>query len=216
MKKTVSYLAIIVMSTIAFAFTKKSNHDLKIKLENLSGTYANAAPYNYGKAWGKRVFTFDKGKWTLDFTLSLDPEMKMQVFKFRTFGTYKIQEKSTKVADTYNAVFYEEKKYLTLKTSDENLIKAFGFVACNMTINAEQDVSANGCSGWKSVKDCPGDYDLLSLDKEGRLYFGNRPQNNHMCSPENRPTSLTPPVVKVKESKNSKKTEISNIVKIKN
>lgn len=198
MKISKPFIAIIALSIIAFAFTSTSNNDLESKLKNLSGTYSDPSSYNYGNAWGKRVFTFDKGKWTLDFTLALDPELKMKVFKFRTFGTYKIQEKSTIVADTYNAVFFEEKKFLTLKTSDENLIKAFGFAPCNLTIDVEQDVSANGCSGWKSVKDCPGDYDLLSVDKEGNLYFGNRPQDNDMCSAEKRPTSLTPPVVKSK------------------
>ena len=198
MKKSILYLAIIVISFVVFAFTTNTDKDLKSKLENLSGTYVDPSPYNYGQAFGKRIFTFDKGKWTLDFTLSLDPEMKMQVFNFRTFGTYKVQAKSTKVADTYNAVFYEEKKFLTLKTSDENLIKAFGFAPCNLTVDIEQDVSVNGCSGWKSVNECPGDYDLLSLDKDGKLYFGNRPQDNDMCSPDKRPTSLTPPVTKFK------------------
>lgn len=198
MKKSILHIAIVAFATICFAFKSSNDKDLKTKLENLSGTYADPVPYNYGRAWDKRVFTFNKGKWTLDFVLALDSEMKMQVFKFRTLGSYKVQEKSTKVADTYNAVFFEDKKFLTLKTTDENLINAFGFSQCNMTINVEQDVSANGCSGWKSVKDCPGDYDLLSLDKEGKLYFGNRPQDNDMCSPEKRPTSLTPPVVKSK------------------
>jgi hypothetical protein len=198
MKKSILYIAIIAFVTICFAFKSSNDKYLKTKLENLSGTYADANPYPYGQAWGKRVFTFDKGKWTLDFTLSLDPDMKMQVFKFRTFGTYKVQEKSNKVANTYEAVFYEEKKFLTLKTTDENLINAFGFAPCNMTVDVEQDVSEKGCSGWKSVKDCPGDYDLLSLNKEGNLFFGNRPQDNDMCSPENRPTSLTPAVVKIK------------------
>jgi hypothetical protein len=198
MKKAIIFLAIVAIATFSVAFKGKPNKDLKYKLEHLSGTYADAKPYNYGKAWGKRVFTFDKGKWTLLFTLGLDPELKMQVFQFRTFGTYKVQDKSSKVADTYNALFTEEKKLLTLKTSDENLIKAFGFALCNMTIDIEQDVSEKGCSGWKSVAECPGDNDLLSLDKDGKLYFGNRPQDNDMCSPEKRPTSLTPPVVKTK------------------
>lgn len=198
MKKSIIYLLIAAITTLGFAFTTNADKDLKSKLENLSGTYADLIPYNYGQAFGKRVFTFDKGKWTLDFTLSLDPEMKMQVFKFTTFGTYKVQNKSTKIADTYEAVFFEENKFLTLKTSDENLINAFGFTPCNLAVDVEQDVSVKGCSGWKSVKECPGDYDLLSLDKEGRLYFGTRPQDNDMCSPEKRPTSLTPPVTKIK------------------
>ncbi len=198
MKKSISLIVIIALVSVSFAFKSFSEKDLKSKLENLSGTYADAKPYAYGQAWGKRVFTFDKGKWTLLFTLSLDPEMKMQVFQFRTFGTYKLQGKSKIVAASYNALFYEEKKYLTLKTSNENLIKAFGFTSCSMSENVEIDVSEKGCSGWKSVTACPGDYDLLSLDKEGKLYFGNRPKDNDMCSPEKRPTSLTPPVVKVK------------------
>ena len=191
--------AFIAISSLCFTtVVAQKTNNLKHKLENLSGTYADPAPYNYGKAWGKRIFTFDKGKWTLVFTLSLDPEMKMQVFEFRTFGSYKLQEKSTKVNNTYNAVFYESKKIITLKTSDENLIKAFGFAACNLTPNVEQDISETGCSAWKSVAACPGDYDLLSLDKDGKLYFGNRPQDNDMCSPEKRPTSLTPAVIKTK------------------
>jgi hypothetical protein len=198
MKRSILFLATVAIATITFAFTNSSDKDLKTKLENLSGTYVDSKPYAYGQAWGRRIFTFDKGKWTLNFTLALDPEMKMQVFQFRTFGTYKVQDKSNRVADTYNAVFYEERKLLTLKTSDENLIKDFGFAPCNMTKDVEQNVSEKGCSGWKSVAECPGDYDLLSLDKEGRLYFGNRPQDNDMCSPEKRPTSLTPPVEKTK------------------
>ncbi len=197
MKKITSIIAIALFAIALTAFTT-TEKDLKYQLENLSGTYADAKPYAYGQAWGKRVFTFDKGKWTLLFTLALDPNMNMQVFQFRTFGTYQLQDKSNKVANTYNAVFYEEKKLLTLKTSDENLIKAFGFVPCNMTKDVEQDVSEQGCSGWKSVAACPGDYDLLSLDKEGKLYFGNRPADNDMCSPDKRPTSLTPPVTKMK------------------
>jgi hypothetical protein len=194
MKNSIKIFAFALIATLLVAFTTSNN--TKKKLQNLSGTYSDAQPYNYGKAWGNRVFTFNKGKWTLVFTLALDPEMKMQVFQFRTFGTYKVQEKSSKVANAYNALFLEEKKFVTLKTGDENLIKAFGFAPCNMTKDVEQDISAKGCSGWKSVADCPGDNDLLSLDKNGKLYFGNRPADNDMCSPEKRPTSLTPPVIK--------------------
>jgi hypothetical protein len=67
-----------------------------------------------------------------------------------------------------------------------------------MTLDIEQDISAKGCSAWKSVAECPADYDLLSLDRDGKLYFGNRPQDIDICSPEKRPKSLTPAVVKVK------------------
>ncbi|MBI3219351.1 MAG: hypothetical protein HYZ44_07555 [Bacteroidetes bacterium] len=190
------FFAVGLMVAIALAFSFTNTTDSKTALEKLSGTYADPAPYNYGKAWGKRVFTFDKGKWTLHFTLGLDPELKMQVFTFRTEGTYKVLDKSKAVDNAYNAVFYEDKKWVTLKTADANLIQAFGFAACNLTKDVEKDISITGCSAWQSVADCPGDYDLLSLDKEGKLYFGERPSDNNMCSPEKRPTKLTPAVVK--------------------
>ena len=74
----------------------------------------------------------------------------MQVFQFRTYGTYKLEEKSSKVENTCDALFYEAKKFLTLKTDDANLIKAFGLASCEMTRDVEMDVSENGCSGLKS------------------------------------------------------------------
>ena len=43
---------------------------MKTDLENLSGTYMDTEPYAYGSAFGQRIFTFDKGNWTLKFTLS--------------------------------------------------------------------------------------------------------------------------------------------------
>ncbi len=214
MKKSILYIVNLLFLVIIFAFTSSAGKDLKSQLENLSGTYTDAKPYAYGKGFGKRVFTFEKGNWTLNFTFSLDPEMKRQVFQFRTFGTYKVQGKSSKVANSYNAIFNEEKKLLTLKTSDENLVKAFGFTPCNMMKDVEQDVSETGCSGWKSVAECPGDHDLLSLDKEGKLYFGSRPQDNNMCSPDKRPTSLTPPVIKSNLPRKSNKMPMSNKQKV--
>lgn len=197
MKKAIMYVAMaaVIVSTMAFGHSKDP---LRYKLEHLSGKYADAKPYPYGQAWGKRVFTFNKGRWALVFTLALDPAMNMPVFEFRTYGSYSLQEKSTTLADTYHALFLEEKKFVTLKTNDEKLVQAFGFASCGMTKDVEQDISINGCSAWKSVSDCPSDYDLLSLDKVGKLYFGERPADNDMCSAEKRPTKLTPPVIKMK------------------
>lgn len=195
MKQIIITILLAAMALFSFAFTPDADRR-KAKLEQLSGTYADAKPYNYGKAWGKRVFTFNQGRWTLLFTLALDPEMKQPVFTFRTYGHYEVQNPSTIVANAYNALFYEEQKFLTLKTSDQQLIQAFGFASCGLKPFVEQDVSENGCSAWKSVAACPGDYDLLSLDEKGLLYFGARPADNDMCSPEKRPQKLTPPVTK--------------------
>jgi hypothetical protein len=165
------------------------------KLQTLSGTYADGPQgYAYGQAFGKRVFTFKNGAWTLDFTLALDPDFKAQVFNFRTLGSYAVVGPSPKVPGAYEAVFKEDKKYLTLKTTDAALANGFGFGACALTPNVEKDVSVEGCLGWKPVSVCPEDHDLLALTAEGGVRFGVRPADNDLCSAEKRPTELTPAV----------------------
>jgi hypothetical protein len=169
---------------------------MKDKLEHLSGTYMDPSPYAYGEAWGHRIFTFDDGKWTLRFTLALAPDLSQPVFEFRTYGTYQVQQPSATVDNAYEALFLEEKKYLTLKTSHPQLIEAFGFSDCELMTDVEKDISETGCALWASVAECHEDYDLLSMDEDGVLYFGIRPVDNNMCTPERRPTALAPGVHK--------------------
>lgn len=195
---SISIIAVIAMLATGFIYSNitKSN---KKALKNLSGTYADPKGVDWGSGtFGTREFTFDKGKWTLKFILALDPEMKNEVFIFRTVGTYKVLNKSKTVANAYNAVFIEDKKFVTLKTGDPNLIQGFGFAPCNFTKDVEKDISETGCSLWKSVKDCKQDYDLLSLGEDGKLYFGLRPADNDMCTADKRPTKLYVPVMKIK------------------
>ena len=169
----------------------------KEQLQNLSGTYMDPQPYAYGNAFGQRVFTFDEGRWTLKFTLGLDPDLANPVFEFRTFGTYEVKDRSSVVDGAYNALFLEEKKFLTLKTGDPQLAEAFGFATCNLEKDIERDVSDTGCALWAAVSECNEDHDLLKLDDAGLLYFGVRPADNNMCTEDRRPTALTPGVEKI-------------------
>lgn len=172
--------------------------DMKTSLQKLTGTYKDLTPVGWGRGtFGTREFTFSKGRWTLNFILALDPGMKNQVFIFRTVGTYKVLDKSAIVPGAYNALFLEDSKFVTLKTADNNLAQAFGLAQCGLIKDVEKDISATGCSLWKPVKLCNEDHDLLSLDKDGRLFFGIRPADNDMCTVEKRPTRLNEPVVKV-------------------
>ena len=193
-----SLLLIAALSFFSCSDDEPSSLDaMKNDLESLSGTYQDIEPYPYGDAFGQRVFTFDQGKWTLVFTLGLDPNLENQVFQFRTYGAYNIVSASSIVENAFNAEFGEDAKLLTLKTDNPQLIEAFGFANCGLTPFEEKDISESGCSLWKPVQECPIDYDLLSLDSDGLLYFGQRPADNDMCSADKRPTSLTPAVTKV-------------------
>ncbi|MEL6562421.1 MAG: hypothetical protein AAFQ94_29900 [Bacteroidota bacterium] len=200
-KNTIMNLSAILIMLLSFFACSDDElskvEQLKSDLENLSGTYQDINPYAYGDAFGQRIFTFDKGKWTLVFTLALDPNLENQVFQFRTYGSYRIGEASEIVENAFNAEFGEDKKFVTLKTDNEQLIEAFGFSSCGLTPFIEKDISENGCSLWKPVSECPVDHDLVSLDENGLLYFGQRPADNDMCSADKRPTSLTPAVSKI-------------------
>lgn len=199
MKKIMLLCTLVLMLATAFKADnpKPTAENMKQLLENLKGTYKDRKAVDWGRGtYGTREFTFNKSQWTLTFILALDPEMKNQVFIFRTEGNYKILDKSITVSNAYNALFIENKKFVTLKTTDPKLAQAFGFAGCGLVPNQEKDISLTGCSLWKPVSECNEDHDLLSLDKDGKLYFGQRPPDNNMCSADKRPTQLYVPVEK--------------------
>jgi hypothetical protein len=132
----------------------------------------------------------------MTFTLALDPGMQARVFSFRTLGPYAVGAPSS-VAGAYEAVFGEERKFVTLHATDPKLVAAFGLAGCGLVAGVEADISAQGCARWKPVAQCGEDHDLLALDAQGRLFFGQRPQDNDMCTPDRRPAALFPhPVVR--------------------
>lgn len=190
------FLMLIVF--FAASFDDPHLDSSKSRLENLKGTFADPMAVDWGRGtFGKRVFTFENGNWTLNFTLSFDPDQEQKIFTFRTVGTYEVLNKSKVVKGAYDAVFYEDKKLVTLHTDNPEIVQGFGFAPCNLKVNQEKDISISGCSLWKPVSECNEDHDLLKLDKDGNLYFGQRPQDNDMCSADKRPTALTPAVVKL-------------------
>ena len=163
----------------------------------LDGTWASSAPEDWGRGtFGTRRFTFGDGSWTLDFALALDPGMNAKVFEFHTKGTYEVLAPSTAVPGAYDMLFREAEKAVTLRATDPKLVEAFGLAACNLTVGEKTDISAAGCAIWKPVSVCGEDHDLLALDDAGNLYFGVRPADNDMCTPDKRPTALLPAVVK--------------------
>jgi hypothetical protein len=163
----------------------------------LNGTWASPAPEDWGNGtFGTRTFTFDNGSWSLDFALALDPAMAAKVFEFHTTGTYDVLAPSAAVPGAQEMLFREATKAVTLRATDPALVQAFGLASCNLTLDAKTDISATGCAIWKPVAECGEDHDLLALDTEDNLYFGVRPADNDMCTPDKRPTALLPAVVK--------------------
>ncbi|MEM9987765.1 MAG: hypothetical protein AAF804_21965, partial [Bacteroidota bacterium] len=164
----------------------------------LSGTYADVEPFPYDGAWASREFQFQDGKWSLVFTMGLDPKLENQAFRFRMFGRYEVQNPSSVVAGAFETLFWEDKILVTILTEDEAIVADFGLADCALGYQTETDISATGCAFWAPLTECNQDHDLVRMDKVGRLYFGERPDDNNMCTPDRRPTKLTLPVSKVK------------------
>jgi hypothetical protein len=163
-------------------------------LQALSGTWASTAPEPWYGGFGTRRFTFAEGQWTLEFRHALDPQMQRPTFTFRTHGPYEVRGPAM-VPGAFEAVFFEDRKLVTLHTADAGLAAAMGLAGCGLVVGQEVDVSARGCGGWKPVAVCREDHDLLALDATG-LRFGVRPRDNDMCTAERRPTALLPAVVR--------------------
>jgi hypothetical protein len=163
-------------------------------LRRLSGTWRSTGPERWGEAWGWREFTFDRGRWSLRFTLALDPQAQAKVFEFRTGGSYQVLRPSAAVPGAWDALFNEEAKFVTLHALDAGLVQAFGLAGCALVAGVEKDISRAGCANWKPVAQCGEDHDLLALDADGGLRFGVRPDDNDMCTADKRPTALLPAV----------------------
>lgn len=197
MMGTAAVIRLVLVLLAACLLAPPATAGSREALEALSGTYASAAPEPWGPgAWGTRRFTFDGGRWGLTFTLALDPRMEARVFSFRTLGAYAVGTQAA-VPGAHAAVFGEERKFVTLHTADPKLAAAFGLAACGLVPGVEKDISQDGCARWKPVAQCGEDHDLLMLDGQGRLFFGQRPQDNDMCTSARRPGALFPhPVVR--------------------
>jgi hypothetical protein len=183
------------LSLTAAATASAGGFGPRADLEALAGTYASTAPEPWYGGYGTRSFSFERGTWGLTFVHALDEGMTKRTFQFRTKGPYSVGAPSKAVSGAFEAVFVEEVKYVTLLTADPAIVNAFGFAGCGLALNVEVDISKTGCAGWKPVSVCREDHDLLAIDGKG-LYFGVRPRDNDMCTPDKRPTALLPPVAR--------------------
>jgi hypothetical protein len=162
-------------------------------LASLSGTWASSAPEPWYGGFGTREFVFTGGQWQLIFTHALDRDMTQRTFQFRTGGDYRVGAAGPE--GSFATDFDEDWKHLTLFLTDPAMVTAFGMSECGLTANLEADISETGCAAWRPVEVCGTDHDILKVEGDA-MFFGVRPADNDMCSPDKRPTALLPAVVR--------------------
>jgi hypothetical protein len=150
-----------------------------------------------GSAGQSLSLAFDIGPsdWALDYVTYGDAACSTPFLTVRIDGPYEIGPPSPVVPGAYEARFG-----FAHKTVTPHGAAAVGFLSSlsgcgsgSWTDGVAGDVLAAGCPGLgqRPLDACPADYDLVSI--EGRsLRFGSRPADNDMCTPERRPTELSP------------------------
>jgi hypothetical protein len=145
------------------------------------------------QTYGWRYFKFEGNKWEIQFTLYLDKEKQTPVFMFRGVGNYKVEKASQNVVGAKNAIFYFDKKYVTLLTNNADVIKGFGFAACMLEVGKEKDITESGCSFLPNKANYGQEFDLIAY-KGKKLYLGARPTDGNMGTVDKRPTTLGLPL----------------------
>lgn len=164
----------------------------------LSGTWRSVKPEPAGNGnYLIREYTLAKGHWQLTSTLAADKEMKSTVSIYRAQGGFQLDRPSRKVPGTYEATFKYASKSLNLQTTDKEKSKELGFDGCKQLRKGQEvEISTLGCASYKSIGECPKDFELVKI--EGTLLqFGERPSDNGLCSAEHRPEGLGPQLRKV-------------------
>jgi hypothetical protein len=146
-----------------------------------------------------RDFTLTKTDWTLAFRLFADGACTQKLGTIDIGGPYKVLGDSVAVAGAREAVFSFGRRTVTAEA--KGFADFLGTTSCGTkpwAVGASQDLLAGGCAalGAYPIAQCASDNDVVKVEGD-RLWFGQRPADNDMCSADKRPRALgTTPVVR--------------------
>lgn len=172
-----------------------------VKPQDLAGRWdsatCEASPNGDGtNSYLQRRFQLTETAWTLNLDVFGDAQCQMKLFTARLVGPYTLERDSEKVAGATEGNFGFGERYLTPHA--QPLADAFAQSGCGSgtwTVGTEQSVPG-ACLFFKALADCGTDHDLVKVDGD-KLFFGQRPADGDMCTPDKRPQALTAlPVVK--------------------
>ncbi len=168
-----------------------------LKIGDLAGRWQSAdcvaLPDGRGGTLYRSItFDFNGDQWTIAVTMHAEQTCAVKLFGFRFTGPVALGAASSTVRGATEGTFGYQQTFFTAYA--EPFVQAFNAAKCadgSFKLGIEQDTSLTGCLGQPSVKDYPREYDLVKLE-DGKLYFGLRPADNNMGTPERRPTMLSP------------------------
>ncbi|MFP2931489.1 hypothetical protein ACLESO_41150 [Pyxidicoccus sp. 3LG] len=172
-----------------------------VKPQDLAGRWdsptCEAIPNGDGSnSYLQRHFQLTEANWTLELDAFGDAQCQTKLFTARIVGPYTLVKDSEQVSGATEGDFAFGERFLTAHV--QPLADAFAQSGCGTgtwTVGAEQAVPG-ACLSFKPLAACGTDHDLVKVEGD-KLFFGQRPADNDMCSPNKRPATLAPlPVVK--------------------
>jgi hypothetical protein len=165
---------------------------------DLTGAWASACVAPEQGSPFTLAFDIGRDAWALDYRVYGDPGCRAPLFVVRIEGPYELTGPSAAVPGAYEGRFGFTKKTITplAASAVDFLQSANGCGGEGWAENVATDV-AGGCPnlGQYPLADCGADYDLVER-RGDELRFGNRPADNDMCTPDERPTALGPLVLR--------------------
>jgi hypothetical protein len=169
----------------------------QVKTKDLKGSWTSAVceamPANPdgSRTYFKRRFTLTEREWKLNFETFGDAGCTARLFTARFEGPYSLGKDSEKVAGATEGDFAFGRTFMTAHV--QPVADWFQGAKCGTgawKVGEEQETSATGCVFLKPVTACGMDHDVVKVEGD-RLFFGQRPADNDMCTPDKRPTALT-------------------------
>ncbi len=142
--------------------------------------------------YAKRDFKLSKTDWALAYTVYGDAACQVSLGTIDMGGHYRLLGDSSRVSGAREAVFAFGSR--TVTPASQGFVDFLAKTSCGAkpwAVGTSIDILPDGCGelGARPVAACASDNDIVSLDGN-RLWFGQRPADNDMCTPDKRPQSL--------------------------
>jgi adenomatous polyposis coli down-regulated (APCDD)-like protein len=138
-----------------------------------------------------RDFTLTATEWTLAFTLFGDAACTQKTATV-DIGAYRIAGDAARVPGAREAEFsFGRRTVLPEAKAFADFLSGTKCGTSPWKVGEKQDLLAGGCAelGEYPVARCASDNDVVKVDGD-KLWFGQRPSDNDMCTPAKRPQAL--------------------------
>jgi hypothetical protein len=189
---------VAAIATLSAACATTQGVKTAVKPQELAGTWVSPTCESIGNNnYIQRHFTLTDNTWELNLHAFGDAQCQAKLFTARITGPYTLVQDSALVAGATEGNFGFGEIYMTPHI--QPLADAFQNGKCGSgtwKVGEEQRTSDTGCLFFKPTSACATDHDLVKVQGD-QLFFGQRPADSDMCTPDKRPTALTAlPVVK--------------------